>query len=255
MNDTPIIGLGAGGHAAVVIDILRMARRWRFVRLLDANPRNRGTRVAGVPVIGDDSELTELRYQGIDHAFIGVGITPHTHVRRRLYCLLLDHDFTVASAIHPQSAISSTATLGPGLTVMAQAAINTGASLGANVVVNTGAIIEHDCVVEDHAFIAPGAVLTGAVHVEAGAVIGAGATVLPGVRIGAGSLIAAGAVVRADVEANVMVAGVPAQAKRRLDAAPVKPALRIHTAPDDPDTELDPAIIEDPATQGKRRSA
>ena len=46
--------------------------------------------------------------------------------------------------------------------------------------------------------------------------IGAGATLLGGVTIGAGSIVAAGAVVRGDVPADSLVAGVPATVKKRL---------------------------------------
>lgn len=45
--------------------------------------------------------------------------------------------------------------------------------------------------------------------------IGANAVILPGVTIGAGSVVAAGSVVTADVPEYVVVAGVPAQVKRR----------------------------------------
>ena len=49
-----------------------------------------------------------------------------------------------------------------------------------------------------------------------GAWLGANATVLPGVHIGRGAVVAAGAVVTADVEENVVVAGVPARVMRHL---------------------------------------
>jgi acetyltransferase-like isoleucine patch superfamily enzyme len=47
--------------------------------------------------------------------------------------------------------------------------------------------------------------------VEDGAWIGAGAIVLEGVRIGRGAVVAAGAVVRQDVPAGMVVAGMPAR--------------------------------------------
>ena len=53
------------------------------------------------------------------------------------------------------------------------------------------------------------------VRVGNGAAIGSGAIVLGGVRIGEGALVGAGAVVTRDVEANAVVAGVPARARAR----------------------------------------
>ncbi len=49
------------------------------------------------------------------------------------------------------------------------------------------------------------------VHIEAWADIGTNAVILPGVTVGRGSIVGAGAVVRDDVAANTVVAGVPAK--------------------------------------------
>ncbi|HET8581143.1 MAG TPA: acyltransferase [Candidatus Paceibacterota bacterium] len=54
--------------------------------------------------------------------------------------------------------------------------------------------------------------LKGRVHIDNGVWIGAGAIINPGVRIGEHAVIGAGAVVTRDVEAETIVAGVPARA-------------------------------------------
>ncbi len=51
-----------------------------------------------------------------------------------------------------------------------------------------------------------------------GAFLGANVTVLPGVTIGPRAFVAAGSVVTRDVEAETVVAGVPARFVRRIDA-------------------------------------
>lgn len=53
-----------------------------------------------------------------------------------------------------------------------------------------------------------------AIHIKNGAWIGARATILQGVTIGENAVVAAGAVVRDDVAARSLVAGVPAKVKR-----------------------------------------
>ncbi|MBQ8047196.1 MAG: hypothetical protein IJ196_04645 [Prevotella sp.] len=55
------------------------------------------------------------------------------------------------------------------------------------------------------------------IHIGSNCWIGAGAIILPGVTIGDGVVVAAGAVVNRDVPAHVMVAGVPAVIKKRLN--------------------------------------
>lgn len=53
-------------------------------------------------------------------------------------------------------------------------------------------------------------------RLESGAVLGVSCLILPGVTVGRESLVAAGAVVRDDVPARVMVAGVSAKVKKQL---------------------------------------
>lgn len=54
------------------------------------------------------------------------------------------------------------------------------------------------------------------IHIKRNVWIGAAATILPGVTIGENSVVAAGAVVRNDVEANIIVAGVPAKVIKNI---------------------------------------
>ena len=206
-----VVGIGAGGHSRVVIDILRMAGEFELIGLLDIDRELWGKMVDGVPVIGDDARLPELRRQGVAHAFNGVGSTKDTGARRRTYEMVVGLSFELARAVHPSAAIAASARLGDGVIVMAKAAINTGARIGANVIVNTGAIVEHDCVVGDHSHIATGACLGGGVSVGEGSHIGIGASVRQGIAIGRNSVVGAGAAVVEDVPDGVVVTGVPAR--------------------------------------------
>ncbi|MBN2288952.1 MAG: serine acetyltransferase, partial [Candidatus Glassbacteria bacterium] len=146
----PVVGLGAGGHAKVVIEILRQDSRYELTGLLDPKPELAGKSVSGVPVVGGDDSLAELKARGTNHFFIGLGSVPHPGPRKRLYLLAREKGLKPVSAIHPKSVIAPSADLGPGATVMAAAVINAEACLGENVIVNTGAIIEHDCRIGDH---------------------------------------------------------------------------------------------------------
>lgn len=212
---TRVVGLGGGGHAKVVIDVLARDSRWEVVGLLDPDPALRGTEILGIAVLGDDDLLPELASRGVTHAFIGLGSTGDLGPRRRLYELARDHGLELVDAIHPSAVIASSAILGRGATVLACAVVNADAVLGQNVVVNTGAVIEHDCRIGDHVHIATGALLAGAVRVGELAHVGLGACVREGVSIGSGAIVGAGAVVVSDVPDRVTVAGVPARALER----------------------------------------
>lgn len=211
---TRVVGLGAGGHAAVVVDILRLDGH-EIVGLLDPDRNLTDTSVEGVLVLGGDELLTGMRDRDVRAFFVGVGSTGNAAIRRRLYAIGRDAGLEPLAAVHPAAVVAGSATLGPGVTVMAGAVINPRARLGENVIVNTGAIVEHDCVVGAHGHVAPGAVLGGGVRMAEAAHVGIGAIVREQRRIGSEAVVGAGAVVISDVPAGVTVAGVPARARSR----------------------------------------
>lgn len=212
-----VVGVGAGGHAKVVLEILRLLDGYELVGLLDPRQELRGTEVLGVPVLGDDSLLPDLYGQGIRHAFIGLGTAGDTEPRQRLYQRVRTAGFQLVDAIHPQATIAMSAEIGHGPTVMARAVLNAAACLGENVIVNTGAVVEHDCIIGDHVHIATGAHLAGNVRVGDGAHVGLGASILQGITVGRRAVIGAGAVVVKDVPERVVVTGVPARVRRRVE--------------------------------------
>jgi UDP-perosamine 4-acetyltransferase len=214
-----VIGLGAGSHAKVVIEILRYHSPYKLVGLLDSKPELEGKSVLGVPVLGNDDLLPTLKHQGVCHFFVGLGSARDTRPRQALFELALKYGMEPIDAIHSKAVVSPSAKLGKGIVIVAGAVINACAQLGVNVIVNTGAIVEHDCVVNDHVHIATGAQLAGAVRVGTGAHIGAGATVRQCISVGQGAVVGAGAVVVKDVSPYTVVIGVPAHPVREIEPA------------------------------------
>ena len=208
---TRVLGLGAGGHAKVVIEILRLCGGYDIIGLLDRREELWATFISGVEVLGDDRRLADLYAGGVRCAFVGVGSVQRTDIRKRLYELLRNAGFVIARAVHPRAIVSAGAEIGEGPIIMAGAIVNPAARIGDNVIVNSGAIVEHDCIIEDHVHIATGARLSGGVTVQAGAHVGIGATIKQNVKIGRESVVGAGAVVIKDVPDSETVVGVPAK--------------------------------------------
>lgn len=207
--NTGIIGLGAGGHAKGVIEIIRLAHALPLAGLLDPRRELWGKDVLGVPVLGDDSLLEQL--DGIGHFFVGVGGANDTQPRQRLFEWATLRGLAAVTVIHPRAIVSGEARVAAGVQIFAGSIVNAGADLCLHATINTGAIVEHDCWIGPHAHVASGARLAGGVIVGPGAHIGAGATIRENIQIGERAVVGAGAVVVGHVSPHTTVVGVPAK--------------------------------------------
>ena len=201
--------IGAGGHARVLLDALRLLGK-NIIGLADNDPARHGSLVLGAPVLGGDEVAAGRDPEGT-LLVNAVGAVRDASVRRAIYARFRQAGFAFAGVVHPAAVLAPGVGLGQGAQVLAGAVVQTGAVIGENAVVNTRAGVDHDCVIGAHAHIAPGVTLCGGVTVGEGAVVGAGATVIQGITLGRGCLVAAGAVVVADVAAGEVVMGVPAR--------------------------------------------
>lgn len=199
--------IGAGGHARVLADILRLRGTLELVAVLDDDPRTHGGHLGRVEIIGS-AALLERRPRAATACVVAIG---DNRTRARLYNLALGLGYRLPSLIHPSAVIASDVVIPDGLTVCAGVVVNPGSRLGVNVVLNTGSQVDHDGVIGDHAHLHPGAVLAGAVEVGAYTYIGSNATLNPGVKVGRGSMIGSGAVVVNDIPDGVVAYGVPAR--------------------------------------------
>ncbi|MBI3021809.1 MAG: UDP-N-acetylglucosamine 2-epimerase (hydrolyzing) [Candidatus Omnitrophica bacterium] len=203
--------LGGGGHARVVIDSLLASKLAVPYAVVDADRSLWGKELLGVPVVGDDERLRELRCEGVTRFIVGLGGVGDNGPRQQLFCLGMTSGLAPLTVCHPSAICSPSAVIGEGSFLAPATVVNSGAGLGVNVIVNTGAIVEHDCAIGDHVHLATGARLSGHVLVGAGAHIGAGATIRQRVTIGEGAIVGAGAVVVKSVEPWTVVVGVPAR--------------------------------------------
>lgn len=208
--------LGAGGHGRVVLDILLAGDQYKPVAFLDNNPSLHGRRVDGLPVLGDVSQLPDLRKRNIRKAIVAIG---DNGARRGAGVVLERAGFDVISAIHPSARLAGSASIGKGAVVAAGALVCAHAQIGDYVILNTGCIVDHESMIGTSAHICPGVKLAGHVTVESGAFVGIGATVIQGVRIGFDAVVGAGAVVIRDVDPMTSVVGVPARVIKNSPSA------------------------------------
>lgn len=207
-----IIVLGGGGHAKVLIDLIKIKGNLEIVGILDTQ-LEKGTKVLDVPVLGKDNILADIFNNGVNTACIGIGGIKDNNIRSRLFDTTKNIGFEIPSLIHPNSFISRESTVAEGVQVMAGAVIQTNSFIDENSIINTGSTIDHDCVVGKNTHICPGVVIGGGATIGDASFIGAGSTIIQGVKIGNNSVVGAGAVVTNDVSDGLRVKGVPAKIK------------------------------------------
>jgi sugar O-acyltransferase (sialic acid O-acetyltransferase NeuD family) len=211
----PLIVLGAGGHAKVLIAAL-LAGPAKILGIAERAGSDKMSDVLGVPVLGDDSSVLQHAPQDI-LLVNGVGSTSFTERRQKLFEKFAALGYHFATVLHPTATIASDVRLGEGVQVMAGAIIQPGTTVGDNCILNTKTSIDHDCQIAAHVHIAPGSTISGDTRIGEGTFIGAGAVVIQGIEIGRRCMVAAGAVVIHDLKADARVAGVPAQGMKVKD--------------------------------------
>lgn len=209
-----VLIVGAGGHAKVVLDILRAAGQHDPAGFIDATPTRAGEMLCGLPIFGPANMLPKLRQQNIRGAIVAIG---DCRARQQYAQLLEEHGFELINAIHPSASVSTTAKIGRNVVIAPQAAVCTESVIGDSVIVNTAAAIDHECEIGQGVHICPGAHLAGRVRVGQGAWIGLGANIIQCITIGSYAVVGAGAVVIRDVADETLVVGVPARAVRTGD--------------------------------------
>lgn len=205
-DDAPVIVMGAGGHAKVIIDMLldRDEQRLAGCVTFDTGAAD----VLGLPILGNDDALGRLFASGLRHVFVAIG---DNRVRAERLRHVRALGFTVVNAISRHATVSPRVTLGQGVAIMPGAVINVDTVVEDGAIINTGATVDHDCRIGACAHIAPGSHLAGNVTVGAGTFLGVGTSVIPRRSIGAWSTIGAGSAVVRDIGDRVTAVGVPAR--------------------------------------------
>jgi acetyltransferase EpsM len=199
MNKVTIIG--AGGHAKVVAEAIRLQGLFEVEQFID-DAANSPRELLGYRVLSGFYTLENCLF------VVAIG---DNKIRKEKFQSLLRRGGQPVTVVHPAALVSPSATIGNGTFIAATAVVGPCAVIGDNVIINTSAVVEHDNVIESHSHVAVGAKLTGACTVREGAFIGAGAVLVPKIEAGQWCVIGAGSVVLRNVDPSVTAVGVPAR--------------------------------------------
>lgn len=139
--------------------------------------------------------------------------------RERAVAKILGVGYQSASLVHPRVEMSSLVSMGDGVVICANTVLTCNIVLGNYVQINIACTVGHDVVIDDYSTLSPGVNVSGNVRIGRRVFVGTNACFINGnarepLIVGDDAVIAAGACVTQSVEANAMVAGVPAVRKR-----------------------------------------
>jgi len=198
----PVILLGAGGHASVLLDILL---KLNIEVIAVAAPKTEQGQalfksikhISDSEVLNYDPECIEL--------VNGIGSIPGNILRKTLNLKFKEHGFKFRTVVAPSAEVSSFAKLDQGVQILSGAVIQAGSIIGENVIVNTRSSVDHDSHVLPNSHVAPGATISGDVVIGEDVHIGAGATVIHGINISDNTIVGAGSCITKDIEKAAIV--------------------------------------------------
>ena len=199
----PLVLIGTGGHAKVILDIARLTHR-AIAGVLSPETTN----YLALKTLGDDNLLKDHGFLAAHDFVIALG---DTRKRRRIASSLSANDATLAILTHPGSIVAADVEIDGGTALLAGVIVNSGTRISTHCILNTGCSVDHDCRLESGVHIAPGARLCGHVICRQDAFIGAGAVIVPDQEIGLGAIVGAGATVLSSVPPAATVVGTPAR--------------------------------------------
>jgi sugar O-acyltransferase (sialic acid O-acetyltransferase NeuD family) len=204
-----IIVVGGGGHAKVVISLVRKLKTYRILGYTDL--KNNGE-ILGAAYLGTDDKLEPWSPDREKlSAVLGIGQVGLGRKRHEFWTGLSRLALAFPLIVSPGAVVNEGVKAGEATVVMDGAVINSGASVGQGVIVNTHSTIEHDVVIGDWVHVAPGVTISGGTTVGRYSMVGAGATLIEGIKIAEDCLIGAGATVVHDLAEPGVYVGCPAQ--------------------------------------------
>ncbi len=201
-----IIVIGGGGHAKVVISILKKIDRFNILgysELEDYGP------LLNINYLGNDDLVIDNYADKSMSVVLGVGQIKSPELRKHLVKKYINAGFNFPAIISSHAIVNEAVTVGNGTVVMDNVVINTGSIIGNHSILNTSSTIEHNCSIGDYVHIAPGSTLSGEVTVGNSTFIGAGSTIANSVSISKDCIIGAGSLVRKNISQSGLYVGNP----------------------------------------------
>jgi sugar O-acyltransferase (sialic acid O-acetyltransferase NeuD family) len=209
---TPIVLIGASGHASVIADIIAHQRCYSISGVFDDNPY--ASDVLQHKVIGPVDSLSG--YLAATDVWAGIIAIGDNFIRHRVVLRVLQAvpNFRFVTPIHPTAAVAPSASIGPGTVIMAGAVVNPNARIGCHCILNTRASLDHDSAMDDYSSLGPAATTGGNVTIGSFSAVAIGASIIHRTAVGEHSVVGAGATVTRSIPSHSVAYGTPARVIR-----------------------------------------
>jgi sugar O-acyltransferase (sialic acid O-acetyltransferase NeuD family) len=201
----PLVIIGGGGHASVLLDILLQQDREILGFVCPKVDPSRSI-FSNIQHYANDSDVLNWSTNSI-RLVNGLGSLPNEALRNIIYENFCNLGYEFETVIANSANVSGYSKLAQGCQILPGAIVQTGAQIGENTIINSGVIIEHDCKIGKNNHIAPNAVLSGGVMTQQDVHVGTGASIIQSIKIGANAIVGAGATVVKNIEASTIVYG------------------------------------------------
>jgi UDP-perosamine 4-acetyltransferase len=204
-----VIVIGGGGHAKVVISILKKLNIYNIVGYTDNEDKGP---LLSAKYIGKDDVLNNY-YQNhnVKNVVMGLGQLNSSEYRRLISDKIKRIGYNFPCVISPAAIVNEDVKIGLGTVIMDGVVINSGTKIGDFCIVNTKTSIDHDCKIGDYVHVAPGVTICGGVKIGSNTFIGAGSTIIQYKNISDNVIIAAGATVINSINEPGSYCGIPAK--------------------------------------------
>lgn len=198
--------IGAGGHAAELVDYIRYSNQYEhddseisIVGLLDDNYGNYLKYNFDFPFLG---EITTHIIRKDVYYIIGIA---NLEYRKKFVNYFIKQGAKFTSYVHPSVSISSSATFGEGVVISPNVNLGPNSFVGDFSLVNSRASIGHDTKIGKFNFLSPNVCFSGFTEVGDENLFGINAATIPGIRIGNRNKIMAGMTLEKNVSNDEVV--------------------------------------------------
>jgi acetyltransferase EpsM len=205
MNVKKVILVGAGGHAAEIVDYIesspmdKSGAAYEIVGLIDDSEANYINYAYAYPYLGSIQKHIPLA-----DCFYVIGIA-NMKYRQTIIESLLSKGAHFTSFVHPTAIIAKSAQIGVGCVISHNVSLGPKVQLGDFNLINSRCTIGHDTHIGSFNFLSPQVVTGGLSKMGDGNFLGTNAAVLPGVVLGSANVVSAGMIVDKDVENSTTI--------------------------------------------------